>query len=591
VSRHIIRRHCLDLHVSGEVDVGRLHANVRSLVESTLTRLIDATLTGLVPDDVVVQLERVECELGSVSEGELSSELPQRLQQELVRMLEPRILALRRGDDAAAAGSGRAAPAAFGPSGSASGATLGALGFGERATKGASEERLLTPQRSRAELLRHFLEVGSLPWWGKRDGAFDPDVVIEGLRSSPDDLVQAVCGLGERAVERLLKQCSARSHGALLQALASASGHDVKRLERGLNGCQQLLLTANAGGAPELALSALPGLLQAEALSFFIGASTRGATLPQLAEWLVVKVAAQLELSAPALTRAVADAAARSLSPDTEEARAWLAPLSWGSSAATERATPLTSSGAALGHAEGEPASHRSPRDAVTPPFTEARRPQPRLGPQEEVRRLPDRAGPPRFSSGGAVGALNGAAPVGALLSIGASVALDEAGLYLDNAGLVLLWPYLPQYFRTLGLLAGKSFVSAAARARAALLLQHLVTGRDEYVEHELVLNKVLTGLPLDTPVERRLRLSDGELCEGESLLSSVIDNWKILQRTSIDGFRSAFLVREGHLVNVEGSFKLRVGRKGHDMLLDTLPWGIGVVALSWMERTLWVEW
>jgi hypothetical protein len=43
--------------------------------------------------------------------------------------------------------------------------------------------------------------------------------------------------------------------------------------------------------------------------------------------------------------------------------------------------------------------------------------------------------------------------------------------------------------------------------------------------------------------------------------------------------------------VNVEGSFKLRVGRKGHDMLLDTLPWGIGVVALSWMERTLWVEW
>jgi hypothetical protein len=589
VSRHTIRRHCLDLQVSGEVDVGRLHANVRSLVDSTLTRLIDVTLTGLVPDDVVVQLERVECELGRVSERELSRELPQRLQQELVRMLEPRILALR-GGDTAAAGLDRAAPAALGQSIDSS-APLGALDVGERAAKGTSEERLLTSQRSRAELLRHFLEVGSLPWWGKRDGAFDPDVVIEGLRSSPVDLVQAVGGLGERAVERLMKQCSARSHRTLLQALASASGHDFKRIELGLNGCQQLLAAADAGAAQHLAASALSERVLAEALAFFIGASNRGATLPELAEWLVVKVAAQRGLSAAALTRAVAGAAARSLSPDTEEARAWLAPLSWGWSAAAERATALPSSGAAIGRAEGEPASHLPPRDAVAAPATEAPRPRPRLGPQAEAKRLANPAGPPPFSSGGAVGTLDGTARAGAWLSTGASVALDEAGLYLDNAGLVLLWPYLPQYFRALGLLMGKSFVSPAERARAALLLQHLVTGRDEYVEHELALNKVLTGLPLETPLERRLRLSDGELREAESLLGSVIDNWKALQRTSIEGFRSAFLVREGHLVNVEGSLKLRVDRKGYDMLLDTLPWGLGIVALSWMERTLWVEW
>jgi len=40
---------------------------------------------------------------------------------------------------------------------------------------------------------------------------------------------------------------------------------------------------------------------------------------------------------------------------------------------------------------------------------------------------------------------------------------------------------------------------------------------------------------------------------------------------------------KDGHL--------LRIERKGRDMLLDKLPWGIGFFKLSWMEVKLTVDW
>src|SRR5690606_887113 len=74
---------------------------------------------------------------------------------------------------------------------------------------------------------------------------------------------------------------------------------------------------------------------------------------------------------------------------------------------------------------------------------------------------------------------------------------LDDAGtIYINNAGLVLLHPFIPTYFNRLGMIEKGDFISEEARHRAVHLLQYLVYGTDQHEEHELVLNKILCNMP-----------------------------------------------------------------------------------------------
>jgi hypothetical protein len=159
------------------------------------------------------------------------------------------------------------------------------------------------------------------------------------------------------------------------------------------------------------------------------------------------------------------------------------------------------------------------------------------------------------------------------------------------NAGLAILWPFLPGLFDTLGLAAQRRFTDDAQRIRAVLLSAHLCDGGEEWDEQDLLLAKVLCGYPPFEPIETQIALSERERNEARALLEAVIGHWSVLKSTSIEGLRSAFLRREGTLTAQEGSWKLEVARAGHDVLLDKLPWGFGLVMLPWMEQPLYVEW
>lgn len=161
----------------------------------------------------------------------------------------------------------------------------------------------------------------------------------------------------------------------------------------------------------------------------------------------------------------------------------------------------------------------------------------------------------------------------------------------VDNAGLVILWPFFPGFFEALGVVANRRFASDAARERAVLLTAHLCDGAGEWSEHELLLGKILCGYPPFDPIATRIELSDVERGESHALLESVIGHWPALKSTSVEGLRNAFLRREGTLTAQEGSWKMEAARAGHDVLLDKLPWGFGLVLLPWMEQPLYVEW
>lgn len=82
----------------------------------------------------------------------------------------------------------------------------------------------------------------------------------------------------------------------------------------------------------------------------------------------------------------------------------------------------------------------------------------------------------------------------------------DPSSTYIANAGLVLLWPFFTMLFDRVGYLQETAFADPEAAARAAHLLQFMVTGDDGSSEHLLVLNKLLCGLGWPQPLKRLYR-------------------------------------------------------------------------------------
>ena len=174
--------------------------------------------------------------------------------------------------------------------------------------------------------------------------------------------------------------------------------------------------------------------------------------------------------------------------------------------------------------------------------------------------------------------------------------ALKGEPIYIGNAGLVLANPFLPQIFDMLDLMVrgenGKlALRDEAAASRGVHLLQYLVDGRTDRPEPLLVLNKLLCGLPVATPVERAIESTGAEREACETLLRSMIENWPIVRGTSLAGLRETFLQREGKLTLGDGGWRLQVQRKTLDVLVDELPWSIGVVFHPWMRSPLHVTW
>jgi hypothetical protein len=164
-----------------------------------------------------------------------------------------------------------------------------------------------------------------------------------------------------------------------------------------------------------------------------------------------------------------------------------------------------------------------------------------------------------------------------------------QEGIYIENAGLILLHPFLPQFFTALGIAEENQLIQAE---RALCLLHFLTTGLKIAPEYELTLVKILCNIPLDTPVESDMELTESEIEEAEALLNAVIRHWEALRNTSIDGLRGEFLFRFGKLsMRDDGDWLLQVENKTADILLNQLPWGLSMIKLPWMQQMLWVEW
>ena len=159
-------------------------------------------------------------------------------------------------------------------------------------------------------------------------------------------------------------------------------------------------------------------------------------------------------------------------------------------------------------------------------------------------------------------------------------------------AGMILLHPFLDGLCRAAELLdANGAFTGPQSQQRAVLLLHFVATGREEVAEPDLVLPKLLCGMPLDGLVPRQIVPTETERFEAEALLGAAIAHWGALGDSSPAALRETFLERPGQLRRDGDDWRLTVEPRGVDMLLDRLPWTIGIVKTPFMARPLRVEW
>lgn len=166
-----------------------------------------------------------------------------------------------------------------------------------------------------------------------------------------------------------------------------------------------------------------------------------------------------------------------------------------------------------------------------------------------------------------------------------------DQGIYLQNAGVVLLHPFLSSLFRRLQFVKEGKFENTEAQQKALYLIHYMATGHVEAEEYELPVPKVLCGWPLENPVDKNIKLSADELNETDAMIGAAVEQWTVLKNTSAKGLREGFLQRSGKLFTENDKLHLRVEAQSIDVLLDQLPWVLSMIKLPWMKELLRVEW
>lgn len=164
---------------------------------------------------------------------------------------------------------------------------------------------------------------------------------------------------------------------------------------------------------------------------------------------------------------------------------------------------------------------------------------------------------------------------------------------YITNGGLVLLHPFLKSLFEQLNLCDQEgNWITKVSQHKAILLTQYLVDGTTRIHESDLALNKILCGFSVSEIVNVKLKITKSEKQKGIRLLEAVKAHWKVMNSSSIEALQQTFLKREAKLDLVkENGYELWIEEKGVDILLEQLPWGIGMIQTLWMENYLNCHW
>ena len=159
----------------------------------------------------------------------------------------------------------------------------------------------------------------------------------------------------------------------------------------------------------------------------------------------------------------------------------------------------------------------------------------------------------------------------------------------INNAGLILLHPYLGQFFKNCNVLNENNEIINPDLA--VHLLHYLATKQEQQFESNMLFEKILCGVPMKKTIYRNIELPDELKTNAEELLEAVLANWGVLKNASPDLLRNEFLQRFGKISFKDVNPKITIEKKVHDILLEKLPWNIGISRLPWLDYLLFTDW
>ncbi len=173
--------------------------------------------------------------------------------------------------------------------------------------------------------------------------------------------------------------------------------------------------------------------------------------------------------------------------------------------------------------------------------------------------------------------------------------AADEVGsirFCVDDAGLILLHPFLCNLFERLGYLSEEQdFKSIEARERAVHLLRYMAGFNPPYYDCQLLLEKMLCDLPIGFPVSLDIELEKEEITNARQVLEAVCQHWTPLNGISPESLQQSFMKRSCNVVFEDDAWMVRVEGQALDILLDDLPWEISLLLFPWKKEMIMVEW
>ena len=85
--------------------------------------------------------------------------------------------------------------------------------------------------------------------------------------------------------------------------------------------------------------------------------------------------------------------------------------------------------------------------------------------------------------------------------------------------------------------------------------------------------------------------LAENEKKECDQLLGVVINYWEALKGSGKEALQETFFRRNGKLSFNDKHYLLQVEKNATDILIERLPWGIGIIQLPWLDYLIHVEW
>lgn len=157
----------------------------------------------------------------------------------------------------------------------------------------------------------------------------------------------------------------------------------------------------------------------------------------------------------------------------------------------------------------------------------------------------------------------------------------------ISNAGMVLLSSYFTVLLENLDFVKNNTFITDKARLDSISCLQYLVSGTTETNQSHLALNKILVGLSpntnIDAPINMNQKQKQKQLID--EMIQSAIDYWPAIGKSSINGFRGNWLMRNGILRETEENWDLFIEKRSYDLLLERCPFSFSNVKLPWMVK------